>query len=191
MFILNRDSRLIATMLGIIKAGCAFIPVDPEYPKERIEHVLKDSNSRYVITNEDMPNALDIDELLMEMNDKNPVTNLTAENLCYLIYTSGSTGKPKGVMISHGNISNYVYPDPENCYAHGFIDKANKMLSITTVSFDMFLHEAFIPLMNGLTLIFANDEEAKNPLKLVNLFKQTKPDSFQCNTFPYVAILGI
>ena len=194
MFVLNRDSRLIATMLGIIKAGCAFIPVDPEYPKERIEHVLEDSNSRYVITKEDMPNSLDIDELLTEENDENPVTNLTAENLCYLIYTSGSTGKPKGVMISHGNISNYIYPDPENCYTHGFIVKANKMLSITTVSFDMFLHEAFIPLMNGLTLIFANNDEAKNPLKLVNLFKQTKPDSFSATPsrmLQYLEIDGI
>ena len=178
MFILNRDSRLIATMLGIIKAGCAFIPVDPEYPRERIEHVLKDSNSRYVITKEDMPNALDIDELLKEENEENPVTNLTAENLCYLIYTSGSTGRPKGVMITHGNISNYVCPDPENSYVHGFIDKASKMLSITTVSFDLFINEAFIPLMNGLTLIFANEEESKNPFELVKLFEQTNCDSF-------------
>jgi len=178
MFILNRDSRLIATVLGIMKAGCAFIPVDPEYPKDRIEHVLEDSNSRYIITKTDMPNALDVDELLMDENDENPNQAITPENLCYLIYTSGSTGKPKGVMITHGNISNYVYPDSENCYAHGIVNKANKMLSIATVSFDLFLHEAFIPIMNGLTLIFANEEEANNPFELIKLFKQTKPDAF-------------
>ena len=178
MIILNRDSRLIATMLGIMKAGCAFIPVDPEYPKDRIEQVLEDSNSRYIITKADLPNALDIDELLMEDNEENPEPALTPENLCYLIYTSGSTGKPKGVMITHGNISNYITPHPENCYAHGVVSKANKMLSITTVSFDLFINESFIPLMNGLTLIFANEEESNNPFELVNLFKRTKPDSF-------------
>ena len=178
MFILNRDSRLIITILGIIKAGCAFIPVDPEYPKDRIEHVLEDSNSRYIITKSDVPKALDIDKLLMEDNEENPEPSLTPDNLCYLIYTSGSTGKPKGVMITHGNISNYVYPDPENCYVHHAVSNASKMLSITTVSFDLFINEAFIPLMNGLTLIFANEEEANNPFELVKLFQKTKPDTF-------------
>jgi len=194
MFILKRDSRLIATILGIIKAGCAFIPVDPEYPKDRIEYVLKDSHARYIITKEDMPNALDVDELLMDENDENPEPALTPENICYLIYTSGSTGKPKGVMLTHGNITNYVSPEPENCYANGFIGKANKMLSIATVSFDLFLHEAFIPLMNGITLIFANEEEANNPLELIKLFKRTKPDSFSATPsrmLQYLEVDGI
>ncbi len=178
MFMLKRDSRLIATILGILKAGCAFIPVDPEYPKDRIEYVIEDSNAQYIITNVDLPDALDVDELLMEENQKNPDPKLAPENLCYLIYTSGSTGKPKGVMLTHGNITNYVTPDAENCYAHGFVNKANKILSIATVAFDMFLHEAFVPLMNGLTLIFANEEEANNPLELVKLFEKTHADSF-------------
>lgn len=178
MFILKRDSRLIATILGIVKAGCAFIPVDPEFPKERIKYVLEDSKAKYIITKGDLPDSLNIDELLLEENEKNPDPELTPDNLCYLIYTSGSTGKPKGVMLTHSNITNYVYPDPKNCYAYGFIDKANKIISIATVSFDLFLHEAFIPLMNGSTLIFANDEEANNPLELIKLFKKTNADSF-------------
>jgi non-ribosomal peptide synthetase component F len=69
MFILRRDSRLIATMLGIMKAGCAFIPVDPEYPADRVKHVREDSDARYIITNSDSPNielprAINVDELL-------------------------------------------------------------------------------------------------------------------------------
>ena len=178
MFILKRDSRLIATVLGIIKAGCAFIPVDPEYPDDRVKHVLEDSNAKFIISSEGVPNSLDINELLLETNEKNPSPKLSPENLCYLIYTSGSTGKPKGVMLTHSNISNYLAPDPENCYAHAFVNKAHKMLSITTVSFDVFLHETFITLMNGRTLVFANDEESKNPLELIKLFKKTGADSF-------------
>ncbi|WP_414469030.1 amino acid adenylation domain-containing protein [Methanobacterium sp. ACI-7] len=177
-FMLKRDSKLIASILGIIKAGCAFIPIDPDYPKERIEYVLKDSNAKYVITKGDLPDSLNVDELIAEENDKNPDPDLAPDNLCYLIYTSGSTGKPKGVMLTHSNITNYVYPDPENCYACGFLDKTSKIISIATVSFDLFLHEAFIPLMNGSTLVFANDEEANNPLKLIELFKKTEADSF-------------
>lgn len=183
MFILNRDSRLIATVLGIIKAGAAFIPVDPEYPDDRVKHVLEDSRARYIISSkgidsEGFPGLLDVDELLMESHEENPKIDISPENLCYLIYTSGSTGKPKGVMLTHSNISNYLSPDPENCYAHAFVNKARKMLSITTVSFDVFLHETFITLMNGRTLVFANDEESKNPLELIKLFKKSGADSF-------------
>ena len=184
MFILNRDSRLIATMLGIVKAGCAFIPVDPEYPDDRVKHVLEDSSARYIITSpeftssQSLPGALDVDELLQEDNDENPQLELSPENLCYLIYTSGSTGLPKGVMLTHANITNYLSPDPENCYAHAFVNKVHKMLSISTVAFDVFLHETFITLMNGRTLVFAGDEDSKNPLDLVKLFKKTGADAF-------------
>ena len=178
MFILKRDSRLIATVLGIIKAGCAFIPVDPEYPDDRVKHVLEDSNAKYIISSNGFSGALDVDELLLEDNEENPHPVISPENLCYLIYTSGSTGKPKGVMLTHSNISNYLSPDPENCYVHAFVNKAHKMLSITTVSFDVFLHETFITLMNGRALVFANDEESKNPLELIKLFKKTGADSF-------------
>jgi non-ribosomal peptide synthetase component F len=100
-----------------------------------------------VILSVGVPGALDVDELLLEDNDENPCPELSPENLCYLIYTSGSTGKPKGVMLTHANISNYLSPDPENCYAHAFVNKAHKMLSISTVAFDVFLHESFITLM--------------------------------------------
>ncbi|MBI5681385.1 MAG: amino acid adenylation domain-containing protein [Methanobacterium sp.] len=194
MFMLKRDSRLIATILGIMKAGCAFIPVDPEFPEDRIEYVLEDSNAKYIITKADIPNALDIDELLQEENEENPNPELSPENLCYLIYTSGSTGNPKGVMLTHDNITNYVSPDPENCYAHAFVNKVDKIISIATVSFDLFLHEAFIPLMNGVTLVFANEEEANNPLELIKLFKRTNADSFSATPsrmLQYLEIDGI
>lgn len=178
MFILPRDSRLIATMLGIVKAGCAFIPVDPEYPHDRINHVREDSNARYVISTDGTPGTLSVDELLREENEKNPGVEVSPENLCYLIYTSGSTGKPKGVMLTHANITNYLSPDPENCYVHGFIHKARKMLSISTVSFDVFLHETLVTLMNGRCLVFAGEEASKNPLELVKLFEKTGADAF-------------
>jgi len=210
MFILKRDSRLIATMFGIIKAGCAFIPVDPEYPEERVKHVLNDSDARYIITNADSPNidlprAISVDDLLKECGKENllkdrsednllknrtednvehdvslenPKPDIAPENLCYLIYTSGSTGLPKGVMLTHANITNYASPDPENCFTHAFVNKGRKMLSITTVAFDVFLHEVMITLLNSRTLVMASDEETKNPLELVKLFNRAEVDSF-------------
>jgi amino acid adenylation domain-containing protein/thioester reductase-like protein len=178
MFMLKRDSRLIATMLGIVKSGCAFIPVDPEYPEERINQVLEDSDAKYIITKADLPDALDVDELLLEENEKNPDPELTPENLCYLIYTSGSTGKPKGVMLTHGGITNYVSPDPQNIPIHALVTKASKMISISTVSFIVFLRETFATIMNGMPVILANEEQAINPIELSKLFEETGADAF-------------
>ncbi|WP_409200806.1 amino acid adenylation domain-containing protein [Methanobrevibacter sp. DSM 116169] len=178
MFILKRDSRLISTILGILKTGAAFISIDPEYPEDRIEHVFNDSSAKFVITHKgnDLKGALDIDELLQENKTSNPNPNLSKDDVAYIIYTSGSTGLPKGVMLSHGNLINYCYPAPQNNYIYDLIQKGNRAVSITTVAFDIFIHEVFSTLLNGLTLVFANEEESKNPLALVDLMKNTNVD---------------
>ena len=112
MFMMRRNSDLIAAVLGIVKSGAAFIPIDPNYPKNRINQILEDSDSKFVITSSEIEydgeNRMDVDELLKEDDDSNPQVELTPDNLCFLIYTSGSTGKPKGVMITHRGISNYI-----------------------------------------------------------------------------------
>ena len=110
MLMMRRNSDLIASVLGTVKAGGAFIPIDPNYPKHRIDQMLEDSDSQFVITNKDVTydgeNGVHVSELLEEDDDSNPDIELTPDNLCFLIYTSGSTGKPKGVMITHRGISN-------------------------------------------------------------------------------------
>ncbi|MBE5782599.1 MAG: amino acid adenylation domain-containing protein [Clostridiales bacterium] len=179
-FMLPRDSRILISMLGIIKAGCAYIPVDPEYPRERVEHVLSDSGARFILTNGDSPlaNSLHIDDLLLCENTENPGLPIHSNRLCYIIYTSGSTGKPKGVMLTHGGIVNYVLDDPQNRHVHALVENRCIMASVTTVSFDMFLKEAFTTLMNGLTLVLADDEQAKNPDQLAALFRKTGANAF-------------
>lgn len=179
-FMLPRDSRILVSMLGIIKAGCAYIPVDPEYPRERVEHVLSDSGARYIFTDGDSPieNSLNIDSLLLGKDTANPNLPINRDRLCYIIYTSGSTGKPKGVMLTHGGIVNYVLDDPQNRHVRALTQNQCIMASVTTVSFDMFLKEAFTTLMNGLTLVLADDEQAKNPDKLAALFEKTGANAF-------------
>lgn len=179
-FMLPRDSRILVSMLGIIKAGCTYIPVDPEYPRERVEHVLEDSGARFILVGgeSELENSLDIDTLLQNPNTANPNLPVRLDKLCYIIYTSGSTGKPKGVMLTHGGIINYVLNDGENRHVRALVENRCKMASVTTVSFDMFLKEAFTTLMNGLTLVLADDEEAKNPDKLALLFERTGADAF-------------
>ena len=182
MFIMKRSSDLIATVLGIVKAGAAFIPIDPKYPKNRITQILEDSDSKYVIIDEErgyqVDNALYVSELLEEKDETNPQTELTPDNLCFLIYTSGSTGRPKGVMITHRGISNYIAYDKKNVPIYELNKKCNKFISISTVSFIVFLREIFGTILNGLPVVFADDEESINPLKLAELFNKTGADGF-------------
>ncbi|MBQ4338597.1 MAG: amino acid adenylation domain-containing protein [Clostridia bacterium] len=179
-FMLPRNSRILISMLGIIKAGCTYIPVDPEYPRERVEHVLGDSGAKYILTSgsSELENSVDIDTLLSNTDTANPSLPVSSDSLCYIIYTSGSTGKPKGVMLTHGGIVNYVLNDGENRHVRALVENNCIMASVTTVSFDMFLKEAFTTLMNGLTLVLADDEEAKNPDKLALLFERTGANAF-------------
>jgi len=182
MFMMRRNSDLISAVLGIVKAGAAFIPIDPKYPINRINQILEDSDSKFVITSSEIDydgeNRIDVDELLAEADDSNPKIELTPDNLCFLIYTSGSTGKPKGVMITHRGITNYAANVEENVPIYEMNHKCNKFISISTVSFIVFLREVFGTILNGLPVVFANDEESIDPLKLVELFKKTEAQGF-------------
>ncbi len=180
-FMLERTSLVPIAMLGIMKAGCAFIPVDPTYPQERIEHVLQDSSASFLLVDKESPwqNTLMVRDLLdAEEKSTNPEPSLSPENLAYLIYTSGSTGKPKGVMLTHAGIANYVLPLAQNVQMHALATYASAVLSITTVAFDMFLKEAFGALMHGITLVFADEEAMRNPVRLTELFVSTQADAF-------------
>ena len=188
MFILNRDSNTVATIFGILKSGAAFIPVDSDYPSERIEHVLTDSESKFIIVDDVIEkkcidlsqyedSLLDVNELLKEENTSNPDPDVHANNMAYLIYTSGSTGLPKGVILEHGNIANFVYPDPRNVctyeLVHNLEKESYKVLSTTTVAFDVFQQEIMGSLLNGVPMVFANDTEYKDPIEMMDLIHRT------------------
>lgn len=191
-FLLKRTGRVLIAMLGTLKAGCAYIPVDPEYPSERIAHVLEDSGARYLLTAPDLPElaektagfagVLDMDALRLDRPPTSPEVAVMPGQLAYIIYTSGSTGKPKGVMVEHKGIANYVTSHPQNRHVHALVQDARVMFSITTVAFDMFLKESMTSLCNGLTLVFAGDEASRDPVLMAELFEKTGSDAF--NTTP-------
>ena len=176
--LLPRTSRLILSMFGVQKAGAAYIPCDPEYPADRIKLILEDSEARYIITTADRmetvpaEKAINVEDLLKETDTSNPNVSITADDLAYLIYTSGSTGRPKGVMLHHRGMCNYSTNHPVNVEAHLVATSAKAVLGVTTISFDASLHEIAISLYNGLALVYANEEQAKNPLDMTNLVMQ-------------------
>ena len=184
--LLPRTSRLILALFGVLKAGAAYIPCDPEYPADRVRLILDDSEARYVITTADRldavspEKAIDVEELINSplgfaaSPSEEPSTlrsqpSITPDDLAYLIYTSGSTGRPKGVMLHHRGICNYLYGHPANVFANAVLTDADRVLSVTTISFDAALQDIGMAYFNGKTLVVATEEQANNPLDLARL----------------------
>ena len=167
LIMLNRDSNLIASIVGVLKAGCAYVPIDPEYPQERINYIYENSQADYIISYETSDNSINVNELLEEEITVNPNVEVLPDDLAYMIYTSGSTGNPKGVMISHKNICNQAQ-NPKSTF--------DSLLCITTISFDVSVDDILTSLSNGLKLILADDVQIKNVVELIKLIDENKPE---------------
>jgi amino acid adenylation domain-containing protein len=154
--ILDRSEWLIISILGILKTGAAYIPIDIEYPKTRIDYILKDSKSKLSIDRSLLKDFIANKGKYSGNILKN--TQPTPHDLAYLIYTSGTTGNPKGVMIEHKSLINYllssnIYIDNNSnfsgCFAH------------LSLSFDASITEIFLPLINGKRLILSSKKGAE------------------------------
>ena len=162
---LSRSLYLPIYMLAVIKAGAAYMPIDLDHPHERIKLMLKDSSCRILITDQDIKKKGSFGIPVISSNKLNAAnlkvpsvdSNNSPEDLIYVIYTSGSTGVPKGVMVTHKNVVNLVYA----IKALADYDKKT-VLSKTTVTFDVFMLESFVPLLNGCTVILSDDQDQKN-----------------------------
>lgn len=99
-FALPRKSYLIATMFGILKAGSAYMPIDPDYPQDRIDYMLEDSKAKFFITDNNF-------NKFVSDNERNPIEYVDTESHYCVIYTSGITGKPKGCILKHKGIANF------------------------------------------------------------------------------------
>ncbi|MFY7844211.1 non-ribosomal peptide synthetase, partial [Chryseobacterium gambrini] len=161
---LERSSDFIITILGILKAGCAYVPIDPSYPSERIVYMKEDSGCKVVI---------DQEELLlfkMEMNDYSALpldTQPCSSDLAYVIYTSGSTGKPKGVMVEHGGLVNMSLSQIRE---FGLLS-SDVVFLFASVSFDASFSEIMMSLLSGASLFIADETEIKDKDKFVELLR--------------------
>jgi amino acid adenylation domain-containing protein len=173
---MERSVEMVAGLLAILKAGAAYVPVDPSYPKERIGFMLEDARARVVLTQqrllENLPQhgarVVCLDDRLPELAQQSHA-NLDSEvmpnHLAYVIYTSGSTGKPKGVMIPHSAVANHMLWMQEAFPLTG----ADRVLQKTTFGFDAAVWEFYAPLLAGAVLVMAPHEhnDAASWVKLV------------------------
>ncbi|MFL5746551.1 MAG: amino acid adenylation domain-containing protein [Niastella sp.] len=142
---LERSERLIITILGILKSGGAYLPVDPGNPPERIDYMISDSQCRLFI-DENWLN--DYDQLLTAEGLNDPIQVNQPNNLAYVIYTSGSTGKPKGVLVEHRSVVNLIVAQRA---AFGISGEDN-VLQASDISFDASVEQVFIALTSGARL---------------------------------------
>ena len=172
--LLDRSTDLVAAILGIMKSGAAYVPIDPAAPDARIEHILQDSGCKAIVTEArraarvsgaQRPLVLAQDVGSAPCDD--PQTTPGAHDLAYVIYTSGSTGLPKGCLIEHRNLAHYL--NWANDYYYGGRDGGCMGLH-TSISIDMTVTSLFLPLLRGKTLhVFGRQDEA--PDMLAAMFK--------------------
>jgi amino acid adenylation domain-containing protein len=164
---LERSADMIVSVLAVLKAGCCYLPLDPSFPLERLNYMVRDSGTRIIISQsalkskaEDflVPSLIFIDKNNSEISAcsaAKPDVKTNTDSLAYIIYTSGSTGRPKGVPVRHQSVVNMVTSMTKT---PGFSSSDN-LLAVVTLSFDMSVYEIFLSLSNGATLVMANSPD--------------------------------
>ncbi|HLP48533.1 MAG TPA: amino acid adenylation domain-containing protein, partial [Candidatus Kapabacteria bacterium] len=181
---MGRSIEMIVGIWGILKSGGAYLPIDPDYPQERINYMLQDSAARILISkSESFDFASNFGLRISDLNSKKRPRHklhhssftIQHSNLAYVIYTSGSTGKPKGVMIEHAAVHNFI----EGMMPCIDFKPGKRILALTTISFDIFGLEVLLPLCKGLEIVMADEEQQRDIRLLKQLILKSKVDMLQ------------
>lgn len=164
----KRSEKMLIAMWGILKAGMAYIPLDSEFPENRIRYMCEDSGIHMVIAISPIEinlesgiEVIDIGDIQNECDIITGQQTPDGDELAYMIYTSGSSGMPKGVMVTHSNLVYFVKGIANEIH----FDKDTVIACITTMSFDFFFIESFLPLILGIKIVIFNEECQKDPQK--------------------------
>lgn len=176
---MERTPEAVICMLGILKAGGAYLPIDPTHPADRIAYIAEDAKVEMILSNsrlmERFPEwaakAVCIDKAwttIAEEDDGPVKVNVDGDNLAYVMYTSGSTGKPKGVEVPRRAVNNFIcslsqYPG---------INRHERLLSLTTLSFDISVLEIFLPLYAGASVVIADQQSVLDGNRLAAMMEQ-------------------
>ncbi|MGJ4922721.1 MULTISPECIES: MupA/Atu3671 family FMN-dependent luciferase-like monooxygenase [unclassified Bradyrhizobium] len=162
---MGRSGQTVVALLGILKAGAAYLPLDPEYPSDRLAFMVSDSGAAIVVSTISMLSAarslgthvVPVDTVMNSGARLAPV-NTDSARLAYLIYTSGSTGRPKGVRVTHGNLATFLTAMDAQFGA----DAPGTWLAVTSISFDISVLEIFWTLTKGFRVVIRADQKLQN-----------------------------
>jgi amino acid adenylation domain-containing protein len=179
---IERSLEMVVGLLGILKAGGAYVPLDPNYPSERLAYMIADAAPRVLLTQEKLRRTLPTTNAEVIALDRDwsriaqqPLSNpdmraldRRSHHLAYVIYTSGSTGNPKGVMVEHAGVVNFL-----TAMQHSpGIRATDRLLAVTTVSFDIAALEIYLPLLNGAQVVLASRETASDARRLIWMLEE-------------------
>ena len=170
---LERSDEVVETILAILKAGGGYLPLDPDYPPERLSYMVRDAQVDVLVTREALLDkvgaytgkvvVLDRDRSQFEtLSDDNLESKVIPANLAYVIYTSGSTGRPKGVQLAHRGLVNLVEAQIEAFE----LERGSRVLQFAALSFDASVSEIFTTLVSGGTLVMVDQNELRDPGRL-------------------------
>ncbi|MDQ0987710.1 amino acid adenylation domain-containing protein [Streptomyces sp. V2I9] len=191
----GRGFSITVAVLGTLKAGCAYVPLDPAYPDERLAAMVRDSGTRVLLTEKalldriplpDGTRALLLEDALSAVEEAppSPAPEIGPETLAYVIYTSGSSGTPKGVAMPHGPLANLI---DWQC-AHSACGTGDRTLQFSALSFDVSFQEMFSTWASGGTLVVADDTTRRSWQALIDLLNSA---SVRRLFLPFVALQSI
>ncbi len=184
--LLDRSPLLVATLLAALECGCAYVPLDPAYPAERIHYIARNAQLSVLVTRAPLAErvaGVDSPVILLDWpgvrgggpeiaSDR---AAAAPDDVAYVIYTSGSTGKPKGVQIQHRALVNFLWSMRER----PGLRPDDTLVAVTTISFDIAGLELYLPLIAGATLVLAKDVEATDGTALLQLLHRTRATVMQ------------
>jgi amino acid adenylation domain-containing protein len=172
---------MIISIIAVLKAGAAYLPVDTDFPEERVSNMLKDASNAH-ITNSKYQGKYKTNskEIIWEefqvqqskFSKQNPSAKNEADDAAYIIYTSGSTGRPKGVILTHGNLYNFL----KTVSHKPGITSNNKFLAVSSASFDIALLELILPFVHGARIVMLDQFERKDPRVILKYLTNKKAD---------------
>ena len=176
---LNRSIELVVAVLGALKAGAAYVPLDPDYPPDRLSYMMRDADLSMIVTQDALVDSLPpVETPIINLDRDSHAINgepssahnskAFADQLAYVIYTSGSTGHPKGVQIPHAALTNFLL----SMHAEPGITNDDVLVSVTTLSFDIAALELFLPLIAGATVVIVSRATAADGHSLADVLSK-------------------
>lgn len=180
---LPRSLDLIVVTIGIWKAGCAYLPLEPSLPRARRTQIFDDAQPEFVIDSSSIGSLL---ATKVSGTDEFPLASTQQNQLAYVMYTSGSTGKPKGVAVEHGNVSNLL----ESFSTKPGFGPDDSMLAVTTMAFDISVLEMFLPIWSGGTVRLTAHRISTEPEAVASVINDFQPTVLQSTPSAFGVLLS-
>lgn len=175
---IDKGWRQVVAVLGVVRAGAAYLPIDPRLPSARLRFLIEHGRTRIVLTQAEIEGAsdgpagvqtIDVDTVALGEGAADPLTcRATPENLAYVIFTSGSTGIPKGVMIEHRSVLNTLV----DCVERYSLSPRDRVLALSSLNFDLSVFDIFATLSIGGVMVIPSQQEIHDPARLAQLISQ-------------------